>query len=63
MIRRYFPLCAKGGHAWKHGNANFVCPDHEGPGLFTHCARCGKEWDKPSRCWVCHDCLIVKVAA
>jgi hypothetical protein len=62
MTTRYFEFCAKGGHPWRHQNQNFVCPEHEGPGLYTHCTGCGKELPE-DRNYVCGDCLVVKPVA
>ena len=34
-------FCAKGGHHMSPSRHKLVCVDHQGPGGFTHCVRCG----------------------
>lgn len=51
-----WPYCAKGGHEWRHRDSNFVCPKHEGPGLYTHCGVCGKPMPTVSRRYVHDEC-------
>jgi hypothetical protein len=54
--------CAKGGHP-KPADDNFVCGEHAGRGLYTHCAVCGVELDGESRNYVCEPHLAVRVMA
>ena len=53
---RQYRYCAKGGEPMELAPGRFVCDLHAGPGQYSHCAMCGKEWDEgPGSCWVCWD--------
>lgn len=48
-----YGYCAKGGHP-KQADNRYVCREHYGPGLYTHCAVCGAQISaEPTRYYVC----------